>query len=146
MIRSMVAKQSSEPVVVHHPSTVAEIRQARRALFERQRALQNEGAADYKAIQAGAQPSRPLSDHEHRVKAHIQLMMNGSTPPNLLVPPVSRDEQRRAELDAITFVDRDLGRQEENAREREDQQWIVEHATEWRALCREIVLAALRLE
>jgi hypothetical protein len=87
-----------------------------------------------------------LSDHERRVTAHIQLLMNGSTPQHLLVPVVSRDEQIRAELDAIAFVVRDLGRQEELAREREDQQWIVEHATEWRALCREIVLVAVRLE
>jgi hypothetical protein len=135
----MIAKQTN------HPTTVAEIRQARRELFVRQRALQEEGAASFKAMQAGAPPSRPLSDHERRVTAHIQLLMNGSTPAHLLVPPVSRDDQIRAELDAIAYVDRDLGRREEDAQEREAQQWVIDHDAQWRGLCREIVLAAVKL-
>src|SRR6266851_3629531 len=92
-IRNMVAKQPSDPVIAHHPTTVAEIRQTMAALSERERALQSEGAASWKAMNDGSPPSRPLTDHERRVTAHIQLLMNGSTPPHLLVPAVSRDEQ-----------------------------------------------------
>ncbi len=55
------------------------------------------------------------------------------------------DEQIRAELDAIAYVNRDLIRRHELALEREAEQWVVEHSTEWRQLCREIVLAAVRL-
>jgi hypothetical protein len=141
----MATKQANDPVIAHHPMTVAEIRQTMAALSERERALQTEGAASFKAQQAGSPPSRPLTDHERRVAGHIQLMLNGSTPQNLLVPAVSRDEQIRAELDAIAYVRRDLGRRQEDALERETNQWVTEHATEWRALCREIVLAAVRL-
>jgi hypothetical protein len=141
----MVTKQSSEPVVAHHPSTVAEIRQARNTLFQRDHALRNEGADNYRALQVGNAPSRPLSDHERRVTAHIQLMMNGSTPPHLLVPAVSRDEQIRAERDAIAYVDRDLARKEELARYSEAEHWVTENAAEWRELCRQIILAAERL-
>jgi hypothetical protein len=142
----MANKQSGDPVIAHHPTTVAEIRQTKHGLLERESALRNEGAASWKAMQAGSPPSRPLSDHERRVTAHIQLLMNGSTPAHLLVPPVSRDEQIRAELDAIAYVVRDLGRQEEDAQEREAQQWVIATDAQWRALCREIVLAAVRLE
>lgn len=141
----MATKQTNGPIA-HHPTTVAEIRQTRLALYERSRALQDEGAASWKAMQAGAPPSRPLSDHDRRVNAHIQQLMNGSTPSHLLVPAVSRDEQIRAELDAIAYVDRELGRQLEDAQHHETEQWVVDHATEWRALCREIVLAGVRLE
>jgi len=141
----MANKQSSGPIIAHHPMTVAEIRQTRLALFERQRALQNEGAANYTDMKAGSPPSRPLSDHERRVAGHIQLLMNGSTPPQLLVPVVSRDDQIRSELDAIVYVERDLGRQEELALEREAEQWAADHADQWRELCKQIVLAAVGL-
>ena len=145
MIFTMATKQTNDPVIAHHPSTVAEISQAMAALAERCRVLRNEGAANYKAMKAGSPSSRPLSDHERRVGAHIQLLMNGSTPASLLVPAVSRDEQIRAELDAIDFVERDLGRRQALAKEREAEQWVVQNATQWRALCREIMLAAERL-
>jgi hypothetical protein len=140
----MVSKQP-QPVIGQHPSTVAEIRQARRELMARERELRNEGAENYRALQAGTAPSRPLSDHERRVTAHIQKLMNGSTPAHLLAPAVSRDEQIRAELDAITFVDRDLGRREEQSRYDEAETWVTENDKPWRALCREIVLCATRL-
>ena len=144
MIRTMANKQLPDPIA-HHPSTVAELRLAQAALAERERVLVNEGAALYAALKGGSPPSRPLSDHERRVGAHVQLLMNGSTPPSLLVPAVSRDEQIRAERDAIAYVQRGLGRQMEELALREAEQYVLDHATEWRTLCREIVLAAVRL-
>jgi hypothetical protein len=139
-----MSKQPNEPVI-GHPSTSTEIRQALRELAARELVLVNEGAENYRAMQAGNAPSRPLSDHERRVTAHIQKLMNGSTPPHLLVPAVSRDEQIRAERDAIAFVARNLARQQELARYREAEQWVSDNATPWRALCREIVLTAVKL-
>lgn len=135
---------TKQPVIAH-PSNRAEIQQAGLQLSERRRALQAEGAANFAALKSGGPPSRPLSDHERRVAGHIQLLMNGSTPPGLLVPAVSRDEQIRAELDAIDFVERALGQQLDLALQREAEQWVAEHAVEWRALCHEIVLCAVRL-
>jgi hypothetical protein len=146
MIRDMATKQTNDPVIAHHhPLTAAELRQARLAISERKRSLQNEGATNYASQKSGSPPSRPLTDHERRVTAHIQLLLNGSTPPHLLIPVVSRDEQIRAEIDAIDFLDRDLGRQQELAADREAEQWVVQNATQWRALCREIMLAGERL-
>lgn len=135
----------TDPVTANHPATVAELRQAMKALFERERELINEGAANYAALQSGQPQSRPLSDHERRVAGHIQLLMNGATPQHLLQPAVSRDEQIRAEREAIAFVGRQLDRQMELAVYREAEQFALEHATQWRALCREIVLTAVKL-
>jgi hypothetical protein len=142
-----MSKQPNEqqPVIAHHPVTLAEIRRAQRDLVARALELRTEGAANYRALQSGTAPSRPLSDHERRVTAHIQKMMNGSTPAHLLAPAVSRDDQIRAELDAIDFVSRDLARREEQVRYDEAEKWVSDNAKEWRALCREIVLAAERL-
>jgi hypothetical protein len=140
-----MSKQPTTPDIGHHPSTVAEIRKVLRDLGVRDRELQTEGAENYRALQAGTAPSRPLSDHERRVTAHIQKLMNGSTPSHLLMPAVSRDDQIRAERDAIAFVARDLARQEELARYSEAETWVAENDKPWRALCREIMLAAERL-
>jgi hypothetical protein len=140
----MASKQPNEPVI-GHPKTVAELRQAQYTIGERDRALAIEDADNFLAIQAGTATSRPLSDHERRVTAHIQLMMNGSTPPHLLTPAISRGEQIRAERDAIAYVQRGLSRQEELARYSEAETWVAENDKPWRALCREIVLCATRL-
>src|ERR1700688_172049 len=137
-------KQPNEPVI-GHPKTVAELRRAQRTIGERDRALSKEDAANFLAIQAGTATSRPLSDHERRVTAHIQLMLNGSTPQHLLMPAISRGEQIRAERDAIAYVQRDLSRQEELARYSEAETWVAENDKPWRAVCREIVLCATRL-
>jgi len=99
-----------------------------------------------KTYDIGSAPSRALSDHERRVGEHVKLLMNGSTPPDLLVPPVSREEQRRAEMDAIDYVQRNLARQADELSLRDAEKWVVDNATGWRALCGEIVLAAIRLE
>jgi hypothetical protein len=140
----MTSKQPNEPVI-GHPKTAFEIRQALRKLAERDRALTSEAAELYRATQAGTAPSQPLSDHNRRVTAHIQLLMNGSTPHHLLVPAISRDEQIRVERDAIAFVSKNLSQQEDSARYDEAEQWVTENDKPWRARCREIVLAAERL-
>jgi hypothetical protein len=140
----MATEQQSKPVI-GHPKTVAELRQAQHSIGKRDRELAKEDADNYHAIQAGTATSRPLSDHERRVTAHIQLMMNGSTPQHLLTPAISRGEQIRAERDAIAYVQRDLSRQEDLARHSEAETWVAENDKRWRAVCREIVICATRL-
>ena len=140
----MASKQPNEPVI-GHPKTVAELWQAQRTIGERDRALAKEDADNYHAMQEGTAPSRPLSDHERRVTAHVQLLLNGATPQHLLTPAISRGEQIRAERDAIAYVQRALSRQEELARYSEAETWVAENDKPWRALCREIILCATRL-
>jgi hypothetical protein len=141
----MSSKQISEPIIPHRQMTVAELQRVQASIREREIALQNEGHANYKAMMAGAPPSRPLNDHDRRVTAHIQLMMNGATPSHLLTPAVSRDDQIRAELDAIRFVSRELAKQQADATLREAEQLVSDNDKDWRALCREIILTATRL-
>ncbi|MGY4605763.1 hypothetical protein ACVW16_004175 [Bradyrhizobium sp. USDA 4474] len=130
----------------HHPTTSAGIMQFLRGLSERQRALQTEGAQNYAAFLKGSPPPRPATDHERRVGEHLQKLMNGATPAHFLTPAVSRDEQIRAELDAIAFAERHWAKQLDDALDREAQQYVDEHEAEWRALCRDITLTAVRLE
>jgi hypothetical protein len=139
-----MSKQPNEPVI-GHPTTAAELRQAQRTLGERDRALMAEAAENYRGSQLGIAPSRPLSDHERRVTGHIQLLMNGSTPAHLLTPAILREDQIRAERDAIAYVQRELIRQEDLARHSEAENWVAEHDKLWRSLCKEIVLCATRL-
>lgn len=129
-----------------HPTTAAEFRQVRSALSVRERELQNEGAALYSAVQKGAPPPRPLTDHATRVREHIKTLLNGATPPHLLAPVASRDQQIIAELEAVRFADSYWGKLEADALEREAQQLADRQDPEWRGLCREIVLAAVKLE
>ena len=138
-----MAKQLPDPIA--HPSTVAELRLAQAELSTHDISLMHEGAAVYAAKKTGSPPSLPLSEHERRVATHVQSLMNGKTPQHLLVPAVSRDDQIRAERDAIAYVQRDLGRQMELALLREAEQWVLENAAAWRALCREIIFAATKL-
>jgi hypothetical protein len=139
-----MAKQIDE-TDAHHQLSTADIRQKRLELTEHQRALQSEGAALYLARKGGPPPSMPLTDHDRRVSAHIRRFLNGSTPSQVLVPDVSRDEEIAAELAAIRFVDAELGRQYENALAREAEEWVRKNKTQWRELCREIVLTAVKL-
>jgi hypothetical protein len=139
-----MSKQPNQPSI-GHPSTAAEITRVLRNIADRDVALTSEARQDWLAQQAGTARSRPLSDHERRVTGHIQLLMNGSTPQHLLVPAVSREEQIRAERDAIAFVSKHRSQQLELARSREAEQWVSDHDKPWRALCREIVLTAVRL-
>src|SRR5262249_25068624 len=116
-----------------HPTTTGEIRQARAELFVRQRELEEEGAAIYAAVMRGTPPPAPLTDHERRVREHVQKLMNGATPAHLLITQTgSRDEQIRAELDAIKIADRAWAKLEEEARQREAEQYVADHDAEWR--------------
>jgi hypothetical protein len=144
MIRTM-AKQTTEPVVANNPTTVAELRLASAALNTHDRTLMEEAAAIYKAMKTGSPQSFQMSEHQRRVASHVQSL-TGATPQHLLVPAVSRDDEIRAQRDAIALVQRDFGRKIELALHRDAEKWVLENATAWRALCRKIVLAAAQLE
>ncbi len=125
--------------------TVAELQQVQASIKEAVAALHSEGHANYKAMMAGAPPARPLTQHERRVAGRVQSMMNGSTPKHLLGPAVTRDDQIRADLEAYQIVSREVIKLTEDARLLEADQFVSENDKQWRALCRDIVLAATRL-
>ena len=134
------------PVIAHNPTTVVELRLALATIAARDQTLTEEGAAIYASRKTGSPASFPMTEHQRRVATHVQSMMNSSTPPNLLVPTVSRDDEIRAERDAIALVQRNLSRKMDLALLGEAEKWVAENDRPWRALCREIVLAAVRLE
>ena len=141
----MSSKQTIDPIIPHRQMTVAELRRTQASINEAVLALQNEGHANYKSMMAGAPPARPLTDHERRVACRVQSMMNGQTPKYLLEPAITRDDQIRADLEAYRIVSRELSKQEDDARLREADQLVADNDKQWRALCREIILAATRL-
>ena len=143
-----MANIHTTPIIHEHPRTTADIRAARRKLSERERELQQEGAAIYAAMLKGTPPPRPLTEFEVRVRDEVKVLMNGATPPQLLKmgDASSRDDQIRAQLEAIKIIDRHLAKEEDIAREREAAQYVVDNDTKWRALCREIVLTAVKLQ
>ena len=140
-----MAKQINDPIIPHRPMTIAEIRQLQATIREAELSLQNEGHANFKAMIAGAPPPRPLTDHERRVAGRVQSMMNGATPPRFLEPAITRDDQIRADVEAFRIVSRELSKQEDDARQREAEQFVSDNDKKWRALCKEIILAAARL-
>ena len=137
-----MAKQINE-LAHHHPSS-AEIQQKRSAVNEHIGSLRNQGAALYSA-RKGTPPASKLTDHDRRVSTYIQRFFNGSTPPQALVPGVLREEEICAELAALRFVDAELGRQYDDALEREANEWVQKNKDKWRLVCRKICLCAIRL-
>jgi len=73
--------------------------------------------------------------------------MNGATPPEMLLPPAaSREQAIDVEREAIDYVLRTLSSHELLALDREGEQWAAEYASAWKALCKQIVLMAAKLE
>jgi hypothetical protein len=141
----IMASKQTEPVIGHHPSTVAEIQDVEREIAALDLQLLEEAREVYEALRKGASPALPLSEHDRRVGKYLQKYMNGATPARLLEANVSRDVEIRAHRDALQIVLRDLARRKELARYAEAEKWVANNAKEWCALCREIVLVAERL-
>ncbi|WP_409188598.1 hypothetical protein [Bradyrhizobium sp. RDM4] len=129
-----------------HPETSAEIRAVRSTLAEHDRALMNEDAGIYRASLKGLPPPRPLTEHECLVRDHLKALLNGATPSHFLGgSDVSRLQQIRANREAIAIADKHWAKHEDEAREREAQEYVNANAAAWREVCRDIVITATRL-
>lgn len=127
--------------------TVQEInRQVRELNSKRQVATENL-AAMYKARLAGQPEERPIDDHTKVVRARAIQMLNGHAASVLQFPHTpTREQELRIEVDAIDLVIKALGHKEIVARAAEAAQWTIDHRAEWVALCREIILTAIRIQ
>jgi hypothetical protein len=128
-----------------HALTTAEIARRQATLAARLREIINDRADDYrKTVKAG--PSPVFDADERAARDHARHLLNGAAPESLALPPeLARDrillrEQRGVELAMKILSSNDLV-----ARATEAVQWAEEHADEWRTLCRDIVLTAVRL-
>lgn len=128
------------------PKTSAEIRAVRSMLSEHDRALMLEDAGIYQATLKGLPAPRPLTEHECLVRDHLKALLNGATPSHFLGgSDVSRLQQIRANREAIAIADKHWAKQEDEAREREAQEYVDRNTEAWRQVCRDIVITATRL-
>ena len=133
------------PDVLHLPSTVAEIQGLEREIAALDRQLLEEARKLYDDMRKGGSPATPITEHDRHVAKHLQPYMNGETPARLLEANVSRDAEIRAHREALRIVARALAQRKEAAIFADAEEWVARNTKDWRAQCREIVLAAERL-
>ena len=98
---------------------------------------------------AGPANAPVLDADEKAAREHARALLNGAAPPSLSSPPeagitldkVLYREQRGIDIALKILNDKDLV-----ARSVEAVEWAEAHGAEWRALAREITLAAVRLD
>jgi hypothetical protein len=139
----MSTKQNSDEI---HELTTAEIGRQVTVLAERDRQITNELADRYKnALKNGG--AIPVVDaDEQAAREHARSLLNGSAPESLsLAPELNRDKILYREKRGIAIAMKILADKDLAARATEAVMWSEVHDGEWRALCRDIVLTAIRL-
>jgi hypothetical protein len=132
-----------------HALTTAEIGRQVKIHSERSRQIINERAAMYaSALKNGGSGDTPIVDADERAaREHAKSLLNGSAPESLSLPPeITRDrmllrEQRGIEIALKILSDKNLV-----ARASEAVAWAEAHSGQWRTLCREITLTAIKLD
>lgn len=129
-----------------HDLTVAEIARLT-ADYERQRrAATEELAGIFASRQAGQPEPAPLSDGDRAARDMARTMLNGWAPADFAMPsPASPEQQLIVRRDAIDLVLGALRSKEAAALAEEGAIWLIAHGSEWRELCRDILLTADRL-
>jgi hypothetical protein len=132
-----------------HELTAAEIGRQVRIHSERRVQIVNERAAIYSSAMknGGATPTLIVDDDERAARQHAKNLLNGAAPESLSLPPdITLDkklyrEQRGIDIALKILLDKNLV-----ARATEAVEWAEAHCDEWRALCREIMLTAIKLD
>jgi hypothetical protein len=128
-----------------HDLTRAEIARQKGRLVARRAQLVEERADLFASGAMGAE--NPIGDDERAARAIAKNLLNGNAPASLILPPaVSSDkilfrEQRGIEIALKILEDKDLA-----ATAAEAVVWAEANADKWKSLCRDIVLAANKLE
>jgi hypothetical protein len=128
-----------------HELTTAEISRQQAILAARHREIINERADDYRKAQKAGAPSVFDAD-ELAARDHARVLLNGAAPESLSMPlAINRDKMLTREQRGIEIALKVLASKDLVARATEAVQWAEEHDGEWRSLCRDIVLTAVRL-
>jgi hypothetical protein len=139
----MSMKQNSDEI---HDLTTAEIGRQLTGLAERDRQITNELADRYKNALKNGGPIPIVDPDEQAARAHARSLLNGAAPESLsLAPELNRDKILYREKRGIAIATKILMSKDLVARAVEAVRWAEEHDGEWRALCRDIVLTAVRL-
>ena len=100
------------------------------------------------AQKSGINSETPVVDADERAAREIARgLLNGSAPAFLALPPeISRDKVLYREQRGIEIVLRILNDRQLVTRATAAVCWAEEHGDQWRVLCRDVVLTAMRLE
>jgi hypothetical protein len=140
----MSTKQTSASEI--HELTTAEIGRQTTVIVERDRQITAELAERYKNALKNGGPPPMIDADEQAAREHARSLLNGSAPESLsLAPELNRDKILYREKRGIAIALKILASKDLVARAVEAVRWAEEHDGEWRALCRDIVLAAVRL-
>jgi hypothetical protein len=132
-----------------HALTTAEIGRQVKIHSDRSRQIINERAAMYaSALKNGYSGDTPIVDADERAaREHAKSLLNGSAPESLSLPPeITRDRMLLREQRGIEIVLKILSSKELVARATEAVEWAEAHGAQWRALCRDITLTAIKLD
>ena len=132
-----------------HALTVAEIVRIDAPFAERELQIQNKRAEIYSTSlkNGGAQSTPIIDDDEKAALQHAKHLLNGNAPNSLSLPPdITLDKQLYREWRGIKIARKILADKTLVARATEAVEWAEAHRGEWRSLCREMTLTAIRLE
>jgi hypothetical protein len=126
--------------------TTSEIARQVQPLIARRQEIVAGRAEDYKSRQRNA--AAPIYDDDERAsREHARSLLNGEAPETLSLPPeLAKDRILMREMRGIDIALKILASKDLVARTVEAVRWAEEHDGEWRTLCRDIVLTAVRLD
>jgi hypothetical protein len=133
-----------------HDLARAEIARQVAALTERRDEITKECARLYAAMRKSGTVSAPLDNNELAARHVAKKLLNGSAPEGLVPPDnnstIALEQQLLNERRGIDIALRILADKDLEARAVEAVQWSEANRTKWRDLCRDVVLAAIRLD
>jgi hypothetical protein len=138
---------TQDPTDQIHALTAAEITRQIEGYNDRGREIVEERRVLYlNAIKSGGGGTTPVHPDERAAREYAKCLLNGIAPSWLTVPPeASRDQILLREQRAIEIVLKILSDQRLAMRASEAVRWAETNADRWQALCRDVVLAAVRL-
>jgi hypothetical protein len=133
-----------------HALTTAEISRQIRMHNERRIQIINQRADLYTtALKNGGSSETPvIDDDEKAARQHAKHLLNGAAPESLSSTEsgITLDKKLYRELRGVDIALKILGDKDLVARAADAVVWEEEHADEWRTLCRETVLTAIKLD
>ena len=103
-------------------------------------------AAIYAARKDGIAEPPPPTDRAKRVHEHAKKLMDGHAGLLPALPEHGAESEIWIRRDALDLILSALCKSETEAAATESLAWAIEHADEWKALCRDWILTAIRLE
>jgi hypothetical protein len=143
----MATKNNTETI---HALTTTEIGRQISLHSERRQQITNERAAMYAgALKNGntGGDTFVVDADERAAREHAKNLLNGSAPESLSLPPeITRDRMLLREQRGIDIVLKILADKSLVARATEAVEWAEANGNQWRTLCRDITLTAIKLE